>query len=156
NYEHTTFGGLSHAIELMLTYFPLGFVFGWAFSPKRALGWSLILTFAIATPIEFLQGWIVGRYPDITDIAISVVGAGFGVLAATRGAAGLGRSRARKSGNPAPKSQFCGRLWNRPIQTGRISPIPTAVELHRSDPVIPPRLAAGPRLRYNRVSADKT
>ena len=76
DYEHTTFDALSHVIELMLSYAPLGFTLAWVVpQPRRALAWTLALTLAISTPIELLQGWIVGRYPDLTDILVSLAGA---------------------------------------------------------------------------------
>jgi VanZ family protein len=72
----TTFEALSHAIELSLAYFPLGFCLALAAASKRrALIMALALTLAIASPIEYLQGWIVGRYPDVSDVCLSLLGA---------------------------------------------------------------------------------
>lgn len=74
-YVHTTFEALSHVIELMLLYFPLGFWLAYTQQTRRrALIVGSLVTLAIAAPIEYLQGWIVGRYPDITDVAISLLG----------------------------------------------------------------------------------
>jgi VanZ family protein len=36
-------------------------------------------------PVEYGQEFIGGRYPDITDIALSVAGAWFGLWTATEG-----------------------------------------------------------------------
>jgi VanZ family protein len=87
-YSHTTFETLSHVIELLLLYFPLGF---WiAMSGERPASkvtagkpvlLALALTLLIAAPIEYLQGWVVGRYPDLTDVALSLAGAWIGVKA---------------------------------------------------------------------------
>jgi len=75
-YERTTFETVSHAIELLLMYFPLGFVITLCSrSRRRAYVVSAVLAFAIAAPLEYAQGWIVGRYPDITDVGLSVLGA---------------------------------------------------------------------------------
>jgi glycopeptide antibiotics resistance protein len=91
-YVHTTFETLSHVIELMLLYFPLGFWLGASPSTSsddapvgsrrprlNSIVLALTLTFLIAAPIEYLQGWVVGRYPDVTDVALSVVGGALGV-----------------------------------------------------------------------------
>ena len=86
-YERTTFEGLSHVIELVLTYFPLGYCFtrgqgGHWRQFTAVLGLALL----IAAPVEYLQGWIVGRFPDISDIGLSLAGAALGIMAAeTRG-----------------------------------------------------------------------
>ena len=83
-YLRTTFEALSHAIELSLAYFPLGFCLALAASSKRrALVTALALTLAIAAPIEYLQGWVVGRYPDVSDVCLSLLGAWAGCQLAT-------------------------------------------------------------------------
>jgi VanZ family protein len=83
DYEHTTFDALSHVLELLLLYAPLGFLYGTRMAPtRRALLAALVATLAIAWPVEWLQGWVVGRYPDLTDIAMSLAGAWLGVRTA--------------------------------------------------------------------------
>jgi glycopeptide antibiotics resistance protein len=78
-YTRTTFETLSHVIELLLAYFPLGFCLALgADSKRRAVVLALLLTFLICVPIEYLQGWVVGRYPDISDIGLSLLGAWIG------------------------------------------------------------------------------
>ena len=75
-YQRTTFEALSHAIELSLAYFPLGFCIALAAGATRRAFWAaLALTLAIAAPIEYLQGWVVGRYPDVSDVCLSLLGA---------------------------------------------------------------------------------
>jgi glycopeptide antibiotics resistance protein len=82
-YLRTTFEALSHAIELSLAYFPLGFCLALAAgATRRALWLALALTLAIAAPIEYLQGWVVGRYPDVSDLCLSLLGAWAGWLLA--------------------------------------------------------------------------
>jgi VanZ family protein len=81
-YERTTFETLSHCFELVLIYFPPGFAT--AASGRRlrsALLIAVIAALLIAAPLEYLQGWIVGRYGDVTDVALAVSGAAFGVWA---------------------------------------------------------------------------
>ncbi|MES1254091.1 MAG: VanZ family protein [Acidobacteriota bacterium] len=86
-YAYTTFQTLSHVLELWLLYFPLGFGFAvMARQPARAIAAAAVVGCAIATPLEYGQGWIVGRFPDVTDIAMSVVGACLGAWVGTRGA----------------------------------------------------------------------
>ena len=92
DHERTSLGALSHVTELMLTYFPMAFVLANAWTGRRALRASLLITLAIATPIEITQSWVGGRLPNLTDMAISVAGAYLGVLAATRGAAAFERT----------------------------------------------------------------
>lgn len=76
DYAHTTFDALSHVIELIILYAPLAYLWGrWQSSFAWALALTLIVTLAIAWPIEYFQGWIVGRYPDLTDVFLSLGGA---------------------------------------------------------------------------------
>ena len=82
-YSRTTFETLSHVCELMIVFVPLGFWLGQRPATRARI--TLLATglvFAIAAPIEALQGWIVGRYPDVSDIAVGVMGAVIGVMAA--------------------------------------------------------------------------
>ena len=82
-YAHTTFETLSHVIELVLLYLPLGFFVGkFGTSGRRAAWLAVGLTLAIAGPIEYLQGWVVGRYPDVTDVGMSLCGGWIGAWAA--------------------------------------------------------------------------
>ena len=75
-YERTSFETISHVIELMLMYLPMGFFLALIVRRRRAL-WFLApaAAFVIAWPLEYAQGWIVGRYPDVTDIAMAILGA---------------------------------------------------------------------------------
>ena len=75
-YEASTFTAIANFLEGLMTYIPLGFVLQYAISRKRsALILIAIIVFAIAYSLEYLQGWIVGRYPDITDVIGAVLGA---------------------------------------------------------------------------------
>lgn len=78
-YAVTTFVTLSHALEMMIIYFPLGFCVAWT-RPKsdRTTAVVVVIVVAIAIPIEYLQRFVAGRNPDITDPALSIVGALYG------------------------------------------------------------------------------
>jgi VanZ family protein len=86
-YQHTTFETVSHVFEILLLYFPLGFCACQVMrSRAHATVASIVLALAIAVPIEYAQGWFVGRYPDVTDAVLGVVAAIVGVLAGSYGA----------------------------------------------------------------------
>jgi len=81
-YTRTTFETLSHVIELALLYFPLGFGLSWLYGYSARTWWTgAALAIAIALPLEYAQGWIAGRYPDVTDVAIGLGGVWAGVHA---------------------------------------------------------------------------
>ena len=82
-YSRTTFETVSHVIELALLYFPLGYCFAANAPSRRNAGLvAACLAFAIAAPVEALQGWVIGRYPDVSDVALSLAGVWLGVQAA--------------------------------------------------------------------------
>jgi VanZ family protein len=79
-YVRTTFEALSHVIEQLVLYFPLGFLVAYPGRPTAGLARrALVATLAIAGPIEYLQGWVDGRYPDVTDVGIALLGAALGL-----------------------------------------------------------------------------
>jgi VanZ family protein len=85
-YAFTTSETVSHSAELLLGYFPLGFGLALAVQkPAMRLAVVLGVALAIAVPVEYLQRFIGGRYPDITDIGLSVAGAWLGAWTATQG-----------------------------------------------------------------------
>ncbi|MCU1383997.1 MAG: hypothetical protein JWL71_2694 [Acidobacteria bacterium] len=85
-YAFTTSETVSHSAELLLSYFPLGFAIAMAVRGQRAQLLAVIVAaLLIAAPVEYLQTFIGARYPDVTDIALSVAGAWFGLWAATEG-----------------------------------------------------------------------
>ena len=106
-YTHTTFETVSHVCEILLLYFPLGFCACQVMRSRvSATLASVALTMAIAVPVEYAQGWFVGRYPDVTDVSLSVVGAIFGVLAGSYGAS-LFAERVRVVGlTPSPNARY--------------------------------------------------
>ncbi|HEX5071204.1 MAG TPA: VanZ family protein [Vicinamibacterales bacterium] len=82
-YIRTTFDTLSHVFELALVYFPLGLSVAWL-KPGSHARTAVVWAAAIAVAMELTQGWIVSRYPDITDVAISLGGAWLGFHAYNR------------------------------------------------------------------------
>jgi glycopeptide antibiotics resistance protein len=84
-YVHTTFDTVSTVIELMLMYFPLGFCIARVWPGSKATRSAVLLTLALALPIEWTKGWIVSRYPDVTNVAVSGAGAWLGAWAAQAG-----------------------------------------------------------------------
>jgi glycopeptide antibiotics resistance protein len=74
-YEQTPLITLRHALAVVLTYCPVGFVIALAIANLHTQRWVAVASaIAIAFPIEYLEGWIVGGYPDITDVGVAVVG----------------------------------------------------------------------------------
>ena len=85
-YAFTTFQTVSHSAELLLAYFPLGFGVALIIRERHTRTIAvLLLALAIAAPVEYAQRFIGGRYPDVTDIALSVAGAWLGLWTATEG-----------------------------------------------------------------------
>jgi VanZ family protein len=85
-YAFTTGQTVSHSAELLLSYIPLGF--GLAVAIRSSIArFSTVtaLALVIAVPVEYLQQFVGGRYPDITDIGLSVAGAWLGMWLATSG-----------------------------------------------------------------------
>lgn len=85
-YAFTTSETVSHSAELLIGYFPLGFAF--ALTARRRRTRSLLVLAAalsIAAPVEFLQQFVGGRFPDVTDVLLSLAGAWLGAWTATRG-----------------------------------------------------------------------
>lgn len=77
-YEVTSFNALSNFIESLLMYLPVGFVLQYLY-PKRRVVWLVTLFIgASVLSLEYLQGFIEARYPDITDVLGAVVGGIFG------------------------------------------------------------------------------
>ncbi len=85
-YEFTSALTLSHSFEALLMYFPLGFVLPLVMKRSwQAESVAILVALTIACPIEYLQGWVVGRYPDVTDPGLAVFGCWLGALAGGKG-----------------------------------------------------------------------
>ena len=75
-YGDSTFNAMANFLETLLIYFPLGFILQLVFSNrKNAFIFIVLIVGAMAYALEFCQGWVVGRYPDITDVIAAVLGA---------------------------------------------------------------------------------
>ena len=85
-YDFTTGETVSHSAELLLGYFPLGFALASVLRNRatRVVAVSAV-ALAIAVPVEYLQRFLGSRFPDVTDIGMSVAGAWLGMWIATRG-----------------------------------------------------------------------
>ena len=74
---------ISHAVELSLAFFPIGFALALALPRRRRWPVAAFIVVALGGVLEYLQGWIVGRYPDVTDVGVLALGAMAGVWAAS-------------------------------------------------------------------------
>lgn len=75
-YNASTFNAIANFLESIIMYVPLGFVLQYGISRKRSAFIIIaIVVAAIAYGLEYMQGWVVGRYPDITDVIGAVIGA---------------------------------------------------------------------------------
>jgi VanZ family protein len=85
-YEFTTFQTISHAAELLLSYVPLGFAVAIAARTPASRRIAVAgIALVIAATVEYLQKFIGARFPDVTDVAISIGGAWLGAWTATVG-----------------------------------------------------------------------
>lgn len=74
-YQYTTGQTVSHVVELLLAFLPIGFALACVTpGPRRWLS-SAGVALPLAIILEYLQGWIVGRYPDVSDIMVMTLGA---------------------------------------------------------------------------------
>ena len=75
-YERTSFIALANFLESALIYYPMGFILQYLL-PKKKRPYLFIglITVGLAFPLELAQGWVAGRYPDITDVIGAVIGA---------------------------------------------------------------------------------
>jgi len=83
-YEFTSLQTVSHVIDLMLIYAPIGFVIQWSRHDSRARRAALV-SGVIAFGLEYAQGWIVGRFPDLTDVGMAILGGTAGAAIARHG-----------------------------------------------------------------------
>ena len=75
-YNASTFTAIANFLEIIITYIPIGFMLQYAISSKRsAFLLIIIIVGVIAYSLEYAQGWIAGRYPDITDVIGAILGA---------------------------------------------------------------------------------
>lgn len=93
-YEFTSNQTVSHVIELSLMFFPVGFLLALV-NPTTPLWVGTIVTLLVLdVPLEYAQGWVAGRFPDVTDIGVAVLG---GLAGAWVGRAGFARYRGSRA-----------------------------------------------------------
>ena len=68
-----------------MTFFPVGFLLGYFFPRGRTAWASALGAGAMALIVEMGQGFVPGRYPDVTDVLGSALGGLAGSLALARG-----------------------------------------------------------------------
>jgi VanZ family protein len=83
-YQYTTLQTVSHVLDLMLIYAPIGFALEWT-GRHGGMARAAFLSCVMAGLLEYAQGWIVGRYPDPTDVGMAVLGGIAGALIARHG-----------------------------------------------------------------------
>lgn len=85
-YADTKLGALGNFAETALAFFPLGFLLGYFFpASRRSSLLSLGLAVALSAWVEGLQGLVVGRHGDITDVFAAAMGSLAGSLTLRRG-----------------------------------------------------------------------
>ena len=84
-YEHTTFAALGDFIESAMMFFPLGFLLGYFWPRIRPSGLAALLAGGLALAVEIGQGFVPGRFSDITDVLGAILGGLAGGMALTRG-----------------------------------------------------------------------
>jgi glycopeptide antibiotics resistance protein len=85
-YESTTAAALGNFLANGMVYFPIGFLIGYFFPRARHASWvALAISGLIALALEAVQGWVVGRYSDVTLVLGAVLGSLLGSLVLSRG-----------------------------------------------------------------------
>ncbi|MDB5047930.1 MAG: hypothetical protein JWO30_1001 [Fibrobacteres bacterium] len=84
-YERTTFASLSDFVENAMVFFPVGFLLGYFYPRIRPSLVAALAAGAMAFALEVVQGYVPGRYSDVTDVLGAMLGALAGGLALTRG-----------------------------------------------------------------------
>ena len=74
-YRYTSGQTFSHVFELALAFFPIGFAVARIAAGAGRWMATAATALLLASVLEYLQGWIVGRVPDVTDVAMLLLGA---------------------------------------------------------------------------------
>jgi VanZ family protein len=85
HYQRSTFAALGDFTESAMVFFPLGFLLAYFHRRIRPAVPAMLLSGAMALAVESLQGFVPGRYSDVTDVLGAVLGALAGSLTLTRG-----------------------------------------------------------------------
>lgn len=81
-FEHTTGETISHIVELVMAFVPVGVGLACAAPRRWRLGVVVVSACALAASLEYLQGWTVDRFPDVTDAGMLTAGALTGAFVA--------------------------------------------------------------------------
>jgi VanZ family protein len=73
---------VSHAVELTLAFFPIGFALGMVVRGRRVWLLTTVVALLLGASLEYGQSWIIGRYADVTDVGVLILGALAGAWAA--------------------------------------------------------------------------
>ena len=104
-YDVPTFLALSDFLETMLKYLPLGFLMAVVWQGRLSpMIWAGVLSGSMALILEASQGWVVGRYPDITDVLGAIAGCCGGYLISCRWwQAGMGEATLKMDREESPR-----------------------------------------------------
>jgi glycopeptide antibiotics resistance protein len=84
-YERTSFVALANFIESMLMFFPMGFILRSVWNGTKKVYWYILVPAVVmACTLEIPQGWVEGRYSDITDVIGATIGAAVGALVCSK------------------------------------------------------------------------
>jgi VanZ family protein len=72
---------VSHVVELTLAFFPIGFALGMIVRRPRLWVATGLVAGLLAVVLEYGQSWVIGRYADVTDAGVLVLGAFAGAWA---------------------------------------------------------------------------
>jgi glycopeptide antibiotics resistance protein len=84
-YEHTSFRALGDFIESAMLFFPFGFLLAYFHPRARMIAAGSLCSGALAVLVEIAQGFVRGRFADITDVLGAALGGFAGALALARG-----------------------------------------------------------------------
>ena len=84
---------VSHAVELTLAFFPIGFALGMVGRGRRVWWLTTVVALLLGTSLEYGQSWIIGRYADVTDAGVLILGALAGAWAALPARQGSGTAQ---------------------------------------------------------------
>jgi glycopeptide antibiotics resistance protein len=91
---------VSHVVELTLAFLPIGFSLGMVVRRSRIWVATAVISSVLAVVLEYTQSWVIGRYSDITDAGVLVLGALAGAWASL------------PARDPSPADEPTARNWN--------------------------------------------
>ncbi len=100
HYERTSLATLDNFMANAMLYFPLGFLAAYFFPGRKQAAWTAAaLAAASALAVEWAQGWMEGRYSDVTDVLGALLGSVAGTMVVWRGWPAF-RAYLREEGGP--------------------------------------------------------